>query len=79
MGKLKIMKLSATNIAVKIKGKDGVINIPSVSAKLYDNTYAGSIRLDTSGNQPKRPVDEKLSGIQANPSLTDLQGEDHLT
>lgn len=79
IGKLKIMKLSATDIAVTVKAKDGVINISPISAKLYDGTYAGSIGLDASGNQPKLSVNEKLSGIQAGPLLTDLQGEDRLS
>ena len=79
IGKLKIMKLSATDIAITVKAKDGVINISPISAKLYDGTYAGSIGLNASGNQPKLSVNEKLSGIQAGPLLTDLQGEDRLT
>ena len=79
VGQLKIMKLSATDITVTVKAKDGVINISPITAKLYDGTYAGSIGLNASGDQPKLSVDEKLSGIQAGPLLTDLHGEDRLT
>ena len=79
IGKLKVMNLSATDISVTVKAKDGVITVAPIAAKLYDGTYTGSIGLDATASQPKLSVNEKLSGIQAGPLLMDLQGEDRLT
>ena len=79
VGKLKIKNLSASNISVTLKAKDGVVNVSPITASLYDGTYSGNIGINAAGSQPKLTVDEKLSGIQAGPLLKDLQGEERLT
>jgi AsmA protein len=79
LGKLKISNLNLTDISLKVKAKDGLINLNPIAAKLYDGSYAGNIVLDARGDTPKLAVDEKLSGVQIGPLLVDLNGEEPLS
>lgn len=79
VGTLKVANLNVSDISLTLKAKDGLINLSPIAAKLYDGTYAGNIGLDARGEQPKFSLDEKLSNIQAEPLLKDLQGKETLS
>ena len=78
-GKVKIAKLTVSDVLATLTAKDGVIRLHPVSAKLYEGAYTGDIRLDARKNQPRLSVNEKLAGVQAGPLLKDLQGKEQLT
>ena len=75
IGKLKISNLRLSNVHLTTKAKDGVIALHPAGADLYQGVYAGNIRIDASGKQPKLSVNETLTGVQAGPLLKDLQGQ----
>jgi len=79
IGRLKVANLSATDISVKVNGKNGVIKVDPASAALYQGGYQGNVTLDVRGDTPKVSVNERLSGIQAGPLLKDLTGKDRIT
>ena len=79
IGKLKISKLTISDIAATVQAKGGLIRLKPVSAKLYDGAYVGDITVDARGKVPSVALNEKLSGVQVGPLLTDLQGQDRLT
>lgn len=75
IGKLKVANLNVAEIALKLKGKKGLIKLDPISAKLYQGGYKGHIHLDARGEQPRIAFKESLSGVQAEPLLTDLTGK----
>jgi AsmA protein len=78
VGKLKIAKLTTSQILVTLKAKDGLVRLNPVTAKLYEGAYSGDIKLDVRGKVAAFSVNESLNGVKAGPLLTDLQGEDRL-
>ncbi|MBT6276767.1 MAG: AsmA family protein [Chromatiales bacterium] len=75
VGRLKIANLRLAKVSLTAKGKDGLIRLSPVSARLYRGTYAGNITLDARGKVPALRVDEKLNNIDIDRFLTDLNGE----
>ncbi len=75
LGRLKVSNLTTRDIQVTVNAKDGLIKVSPIQAALYEGTYAGDIVLDARGDTPRISMDEKLSGVQAEPLLTDLQGK----
>jgi len=62
-------QLAEVNITVKAEG--GRLRLHPLTADLYGGSYAGDVRLDVRGSQPKLSVDEKLSGISVGRLLSD--------
>lgn len=79
IGKLKAFKLHSSDIALKLRAKNGLIRLAPASAKLYQGRYAGDMQMDVRGRQPKLSMNESLSGVQIGPLLKDLTGEDKLS
>jgi len=67
-------KVKATNIVVKVKAKDGQINMQP-SADLYQGKYNADVTVNVKPATPRMNVVAKLSGVQIEPLLKDLQGE----
>ncbi|BAW80198.1 AsmA family protein [Candidatus Nitrosoglobus terrae] len=78
IGQLIINNLHTQDISVPLNAKDGLIALNPLSAKLYQGTYAGNMRLDARGQTPQLAIDEKLANIQAGPLLKDFMGDDKL-
>lgn len=76
VGSLKIAKLSATDINVEVKAKDGLVQLNPLNAALYEGRYNGDIRLDGRGKVLQLALDEHLKGVQAGPLLRDLTGKE---
>lgn len=79
IGQLVISNLTMSDILVRLKAKDGVIDLDPVSAELYDGLFKGRINLDARQDQPRLAVKQTLKGVQAGPLLKDLTGEERLT
>ena len=78
LGKLKIANLTTTKAMVKLTAKGGLVRLNPTAAQLYEGTYAGNISFDARKDVPVIKVDEVLKGIQAEPLLRDLNGQDKL-
>ncbi len=78
-GKVKVAKLTVSEVNATLAAKDGMLKLSPVTAKLYDGTYAGNIALDARKDTPVVTLDEKLAGVQAGPLLKDFQGKDPMS
>ena len=56
---------------ININARDGVIRLNPLTANLYGGSYAGDMRIDVTGKQPKLSVNEKLAGVQIGALLKD--------
>lgn len=79
IGKLTINNLKTAGIVVKIKGKNGKINVDESVSQFYQGNQKGSLGLDVTGQQPKFRINNNLSGVQIGELLQDLNGVDKLT
>ena len=75
VGRLEINKLKLTKVVFKAKAKNGKVSLNPLNANLYRGNYAGKVRIDATGKQPKVVFDEKLTNVQAGPLLRALSGE----
>ncbi len=82
-GQLSIGKLTAANlrlskITLGTVAKKGQIRLKPLSAKLYQGSYNGDIRLDVRRNTPQLDLNESLQNIAIGPLLKDLVGDDKI-
>lgn len=78
IGNLVVSGIHGRDIRITLAAKDGLVKLYPLSAKLYQGTYTGNIRLDARNKLPKLAIDEKLTHIQAGPLLKDLTGSDKI-
>jgi len=78
IGSLKAFNLNTREVEIQVKGKDGLLRINPLGAKLYNGAYSGDITLDARKDTPRFSLNENVSGVQAGPLLKDLTGDDKL-
>lgn len=71
IGKLKVSGANISNADVTIRAKNGHLRVHPLTADLYGGRYQGDMRLDATGKAPRIDLDEHLSGVQAEPLLSD--------
>ncbi|MEM7304315.1 MAG: AsmA family protein [Pseudomonadota bacterium] len=69
---LKVSGLTVTDVAAKITGQNGVINLNPLSMNLYEGTYTGSAGLNVTGSTPKYSASSDLKHLQIAGLLSDL-------
>ncbi|ADJ28930.1 AsmA family protein [Nitrosococcus watsonii] len=79
IGKLTVSGVRSEGIRITLAAKDGLVKLHPLSAKLYQGSYTGNIRLDARNTPPQLAIDEKLAGIKAGPLLQDLTGDGKIT
>lgn len=72
IGKMKLANLRSEQIEMGLVAKKGNIRVHPAKAKLYQGSYNGDIRLDVRGKTPRLSMNEKLSGVQAEPLFIDV-------
>jgi AsmA protein len=70
--------LHAEAILLKVRGRDGKLNLDHEIGRFYDGLMKGGVRLDVTGERPAIEVDQKVSRILSGPLLLDLTGKDTL-
>lgn len=78
LGHLKVAGMTLTNIKVRLRSDAGGIQLDPISAKLYQGTYNGSLKVRNKGKAPQWSAAEKVQNVQVGPLLRDLTGEDRL-
>lgn len=83
-GQLKVKTLVAQGLTVsdvllKVKAKNGVINLNPLSMNLYDGTFNGQVQVDARSDKPKYKVIKKLSSFQIGRFLQDFMGDDKIS
>lgn len=79
IGQLKAYQMRSTDISVTVVANNGLVRVHPASAKMYQGSYNGDITLDARGKAPRYALNEKVSGVQAGPMLTDMLGEAKVT
>ncbi|MET0091598.1 MAG: AsmA family protein [Candidatus Thiodiazotropha sp.] len=75
---LTINKLHAKAILLKLRGRDGKINLDHEIGRFYDGLLKGDVQVDVKGEKPKLKINEAASRILSGPLLMDLTGKDTL-
>ena len=79
IGQLKAYQLRSSDISVTVAAKDGLVRVHPASAKMYQGSYNGDVTLDVRGKTPRVGLNERVSGVQAGPMLTDMLGSTKVT
>jgi len=76
IGSLTVSGLGTTDIVIPVKAAGGKAGVQGMSATLYEGVLDASAGVDVSGDMPVYSGTGTLEGIQADPLLGDLTGED---
>lgn len=79
IGKLRMSGITSQKVHVTIGAADGLVSLSPMRAQLYQGSYQGNVKLDARGNALTISVNEKLSGVQAEPLLKDLSDSDRIS
>ncbi|MDC0994048.1 AsmA family protein [bacterium] len=77
IGKLTVSKVRMESVDLTIEAADGKLKLSPHSLDLYGGGISGALLLDAEGNRVQ--LREKLSGVELQPLLQDLAGEDMLS
>lgn len=72
IGKLKAFNLRSQQVVVGLNARQGKLRVHPASANLYEGGYKGDINIDVSGRTPRISMNEKLTGVQAEPLFLDV-------
>ncbi|MEJ2405534.1 MAG: AsmA family protein [Candidatus Thiodiazotropha sp.] len=78
VGSLTINRLHAKAILLKLRGRDGKLNLDHEIGRFYDGLLKGDVQVDVKGEAPKLKINETASRILSGPLLMDLTGKDTL-
>jgi AsmA protein len=78
VGSLTINRLHAKAILLKLRGRDGKLNLDHEIGRFYDGLLKGDVQVDVKGKEPKLKINETASRILSGPLLMDLTGKDTL-
>jgi AsmA protein len=76
LGAITVKRLNASDVALVLNAKDGVVRLDPMSLALYEGLFKGRTIVDVRGEQPKFDVRAQLAGVQAGPLLADFMGDD---
>jgi AsmA protein len=63
-----------SRVRVNVTAKDGILTKAPLSANLYQGTYTGKVVLDATGDIPELAMDTALKGVEVEPLLMDMTG-----
>lgn len=78
VGWLKVANIKTTDVRVKFDANKGLIEMPTLAAKLYDGSMNGSLKLDARST-PNIAFKQNMAGIAIGPLLTDAINNDMLS
>ena len=76
--KLKVKNARVQDIDLKIRGRNGVLNLDPLEMKLYEGTVKSKSTLDVRRNTPATKVNLQMKGVEVRPLLKDLKDKDFL-
>ena len=74
--KLVAQGLTMSNLQLKVKAADGVIDLKPMKLDLYDGQFDGWVKLDARGDKPVYSVHKKLSSFHIGAFLKDFMQQD---
>lgn len=79
IGELKLAGLRFGDADLRVRAKDGRLELDDEVRRFYQGRLAGSLGLDLSGSEPTVTLAQRAAGIDIGPLLVDLTGTDSLT
>lgn len=76
--KLKVKNARIQDIDLKIRGRNGVLNLDPLKMRLYEGTVKSKATLDVRRNTPATKVTLQMNGVEVQPLLKDLKDKDFL-
>ena len=76
--KLKVKNARVQDLDLKIRGRNGVLNLDPLSMRLYEGTVKSKATLDVRPNTPATEVSLEMKGVAVRPLLKDLKDKDFL-
>ncbi len=73
--KLKISNMKMQGLSLKLDAINGLLESQQAVKQLYQGTYSGKISINVRGKYPAISLNERLSNVQVEPLLKDLQGD----
>ena len=74
IGALTFSGAQLNDVIVTITADDGLLRLNPLTANLYGGSYAGNVKLDVRGKQPRLVLDERLQGVELSQLLQDTAG-----
>jgi AsmA protein len=78
IGNLTVNNLHSEAILIKLRSRDGKLNLDHEIGRFYDGLLKGDMQLDVKGAKPKVKLNQTMSRVLSGPLLKDLTGEDTL-
>ncbi len=78
IGRLTVKKLLVEDAELKVKAKDGHIQVGQQVKSFYQGNLQGEVKIDVRGKEPLLQITKQVSNIQAEPLLQDLTGDGRL-
>ena len=76
VGSLKLAGMQFNDVGGRIVIGGGDLTVENARAKLYGGTFAGNFRVRAAGNDPGLALDGRASGIQLEPLIAALTGDE---
>lgn len=76
---MKMRGAKLSTVTIKASGKDGLLAVKPLSAKLYGGSISAETTLDVRGKLPKLTIKQNLNRVQVGPLLKDMKGQDEVT
>ncbi|MCK5667422.1 MAG: AsmA family protein, partial [Thiotrichaceae bacterium] len=73
IAKLKVAQLNMGGVGLNLQAKQGILKTRQSINQLYQGRYKGQITINAKGKSPRISINEKVSNVQLEPLLTDLQ------
>jgi AsmA protein len=78
IGNLTVNNLHSEAVLVKLRSRNGKLDINHEIGRFYDGLMKGDMQLDVTGTKPRLKLNQSMSRILSGPLLKDLTGEDTL-
>ena len=78
IGDLTVKKAKINSVLLKIKAKNGVINLDPIKMALYDGSFNGKTTVNVKTDTPATNLSAEVQGIQVNPLMRDVMAKDIL-
>ena len=73
IAKLKVAQLNMRRVGLNLRAKQGILKTRQTINQLYQGRYKGQITINAKGKSPAISINGKVSNVQLEPLLTDLQ------
>jgi AsmA protein len=79
VGELKLARLRFASADLRVRARDGKVDIDTLSEQFYQGRVAGRVGLDQSRRGPTVTLSQRAEGLETGSMLKDLVGDDWLT